>query len=167
MAYSMGFKKAAVEKLLAGDRTVAYLGNELGVSKKSLYRWLNDFAHMDKGEVNPLSKKKRPQDWSAEEKYQALMETTGYNAEEVSAYCRRSGVHVSQLEGWKDTCLAGMRKGPKTDPEKKALKAENHELKRDLRRKEKALAETAALLVLKKKQPKSLGNWRTWTISER
>lgn len=157
MAYSMAFRKAAVEKLLAGGQTVVNLRNELGVSRETLYRWLNNFTHHDVGKVATLPKKKRPQDWSAEEKYRALMETTGYNAEEMSVYCRRNGIHVSQLEGWKETCLAGMRKGPKTDPEKKALKAENQDLKRDLRRKEKALAETAALLVLKKKAAEIFG----------
>ena len=98
-----------------------------------------------------MKKPKRPQDWTAEEKFMAIMETAAMNEEELGSYCRRNGVTSEQLSLWKETCLASIRKGPKVDPERKILEKENKFLKRDLRRKEKALAETAALLVLKKK----------------
>lgn len=94
---------------------------------------------------------KRPQDWSAEEKLRVVIEVAQLNEEELGAYCRRNGIQPTQVEKWKETCLTGFRRGPSIDPEKKELKAELKETRKELRRKEKALAETAALLVLKKK----------------
>ena len=98
-----------------------------------------------------MSMPRRPQDWSADEKFMAILETANMTEGELGSYCRRSGLTSSQLKLWKEMCLASIRKGPKVDPEKKGLEKEMKMLKRDLRRKEKALAETAALLVLKKK----------------
>lgn len=98
-------------------------------------------------------KKRRPQDWSAEEKFQAVMETANLNETELGAYCRRNGLHTQILEIWRETCLTSIRKGPRINPAEKALKKENKELKRDLRRKVKALAEATALLILKKSGP--------------
>ena len=158
MVYSLEFRQATVEKILKGERTVLEIEKESGVSDSTIYRWLHRSGNLSEGESKILAKKKRPQEWSADEKFRALMETAGYNEEEQGAYCRRNGIHVSQLNLWKESCVASMRKGPKTDPEKKALKLENQNLKRDLRRKEKALAETTALLVLKKKAAEIFGN---------
>lgn len=148
MKYSDGFKQAAIEKLLAPNCPgLKPLARDLGVSYGTLRNWRNQISGIEVKQVG----KKRPQDWSAEEKYQAVLETASLNAEEKSAYCRRNGLFERDLELWKEQCLAGMRKGPKVDVEKKHMKAEIKELKRDLNRKDKALAETTALLVLQKK----------------
>lgn len=95
--------------------------------------------------------RKRPQDWSAEEKYQAVFQCEALNQEERSEFCRRNGVFPDQLEFWKEQCLAAMRKGPKVDLEKKKMHQELKTLNQEIARKDKALAETAALLILKKK----------------
>ena len=95
--------------------------------------------------------KKRPQDWSAEEKFQAVMDSANLNEEELGAYCRRNGLHAEVLGIWRETCLTSIRKGPRVNPVEKALKMELKKVKRDLRRKDKALAEATALLILKKK----------------
>jgi transposase-like protein len=94
---------------------------------------------------------KRPQDWSAEEKLQAVMDAANLNEADLGEYCRRNGLHTEVLEIWRETCLTSIRKGPRINPVEKALQKEIKELKRDLRRKEKALAEATALLILKKK----------------
>jgi transposase-like protein len=82
---------------------------------------------------------------------EALIETAGLSEEELGSWCRGHGLHTHHLAQWRRE-LAGERTGGKASQETlRALQAENRELKKALRRKEKALAETAALLVLKKK----------------
>ena len=94
---------------------------------------------------------KRPQDWSAQEKLAAVMEAASLSDEELGAFLRSRGLHEAQLQQWRDLMLAGLepmtvQRGKKA-PETKRVR----ELEKELRRKDKALAETAALLVLKKK----------------
>ena len=92
---------------------------------------------------------KRPQDWPAEEKLQAVLEYEKLEEEQRGKYLREKGLHSVYIERWKEEIidgLKGMRSGKK-DPRDKRIK----ELERELGRKEKALAEAAALLVLKKK----------------
>jgi transposase-like protein len=101
--------------------------------------------------MNPDKSNKSPHQWSAEEKFTAVMQAANLTDEELGAFCRSKGVHASQLKQWRENFLASVRKGPKVDPEKKGLEKQIASLQRDLRRKERALAEASALLVLKKK----------------
>ena len=71
--------------------------------------------------------------------------------EELGAYCRRHGIHTHTLTLWRENCLNAMRKSVVADNEAAAIKAELKEVKRDLKRKEKALAEASARLFLQKK----------------
>lgn len=94
---------------------------------------------------------KRPQDWSAQEKLAAVLDAASLSDEELGAFLRSRGLHEAQLDEWRDQMLAGLE--PKAVPgASKAPAAKRvRELEKELRRKDKALAETAALLVLKKK----------------
>ena len=98
-----------------------------------------------------LMKVRRPQDWTAEEKLDVLIEAASLPDEELGAFLRRKGLHEAHLKEWRQTVLSGLQKRParakKTTAEARRIK----ELERELHRKEKALAEAAALLVLKKK----------------
>ena len=95
---------------------------------------------------------KRPQDWSAEEKLQAVIEAAAVSEEDLGAFLRRQGLHEAQLTQWRQLVLSGLKQAPKrpgkasTGPDRRV-----RELERELARKEKALAEAAALLILKKK----------------
>ena len=150
MAYPKAFRETMMCKLLSpGSPGVQVLAQEHGVSKNALYRWRAEYERNSAMGDDHL--KKRPQDWSAEEKLQAVMDTANLNEAGLGEYCRRNGLHTEVLEIWRETCLTSIRKGPRINPVEKALQKENRELKRDLRRKEKALAEATALLILKKK----------------
>ncbi len=100
-----------------------------------------------------VKKEKRPRDWTVEERFEALLETGQLNEEEVGRWCREHGVHTHQLSRWRQDAMAGT--GGKTataeQAETRRLREQVKELKKQLRRKDKALAEAAALLVLKKK----------------
>ena len=95
-------------------------------------------------------KEKRPQDWSAEEQLLALQETHSLSGDALAAWCREHGVFAHNLTSWK-TAFCTESKAAPGNREFKVLKDENDQLKRELMRKEKALAEAAALLILQKK----------------
>ncbi|SET15604.1 hypothetical protein SAMN05660297_01525 [Natronincola peptidivorans] len=75
--------------------------------------------------------------------------------EELAAYCRRKGIYIDDVKTWRKQCLkanTSLSKDPQQiNDEIKEEKLKNKKLEKELRFKEKALAETAALLVLRKK----------------
>ena len=95
-----------------------------------------------------MSTKKRPRNWTAEQKMEAVVAYEGMNEEERGLYLRGHGLYSVDIERWRAEMLQSLNKKPKKgDPKDRRIR----ELEGELRRKEKALAETAALLVLKKK----------------
>jgi hypothetical protein len=95
------------------------------------------------------------EDWSADAKLATVVETLALSESELSQYCRENGLYSEQVQRWKQECLQGFQNSEAVSKasqrQSKSDKAEIKTLKKDLRRKEKALAETAALLVLRKK----------------
>jgi transposase len=120
------------------------LAKELGVTPETIRHWRRQYQGKD------MAKSKDGQ-WSAEDKFRAVMETIKMGEADLGAYCRQHGIYTHQLDLWREQCIAPLRKGRKTDPEMKQILNENQRLKKELNRKEKALAEAAALLMLKKK----------------
>ena len=90
---------------------------------------------------------------SSETKFTVVLESAGLNEVELSEYGRRKGLYPEQIGAWRNSCMqANAPAAPKIDRAK--LKEQTKHIKRleaELRRKEKALAEAAALLVLQKK----------------
>lgn len=93
--------------------------------------------------------------WSAEARFTILVETATLSEEALSAYCREKGLFVEQVKQWKADCISHMIEKPqlssKDKEQHKLDKKRIVNLERELHRKEKALAEAAALLVLRKK----------------
>jgi len=90
--------------------------------------------------------------WSVEAKFTVLLETAGLNEQELGAYCRDKGLYPNEVKAWKTSSLQGLSGEGLVDT--KSLKQSQQQvraLEKELRRKEKALAESAALLVLQKK----------------
>ena len=97
---------------------------------------------------------RRPQDWSAAEKLKAVIEFESLPLEKQGEFLRREGLHSNHIEGWKRSMEAGLEplEVPRAARSEVAqLRAQNKALERDLNKKDKALAEVTALLVLKKK----------------
>ena len=95
---------------------------------------------------------KRPQDWPPEEKLQAVIEAATVAEEDLGAFLRRQGLHDAQLKEWRQLVLSGLKQQPGRSGRASTAQARRvRELERELTRKEKALAEAAALLILKKK----------------
>ena len=100
----------------------------------------------NKAGVSP-AKERRPQDWSAQEQLLALHETHGLSSEALQAWCRERGLFAHHLTSWK-AAFCAQSKTDAGSREVRALKDENEQLKRELVRKKKALAEAEALLIL-------------------
>jgi transposase-like protein len=117
-----------------------------------LYNWRKQAR--EQGQPVP-GKKSTSEQWSHETKFAVVVETAALSESKLGEYCRKKGLYPEQLKQWKQQCLEGFQSN---EQQAKALKqqtkkdkAEIRALKKDLRFKEKALAETAALLVLRKK----------------
>lgn len=129
------------------------LADETGIPAGTLGHWRKQlrgaerhpFMREDVGMSS--NNDRRDTDWNPNDRFRAVFETENLEGEELGAYLREHGLHAATLERWRQDALAGLgtpRKQPKSS-------RRIRELERELRRKEKALAETAALLVLQKK----------------
>jgi len=94
---------------------------------------------------------KRPQDKSAEEKLKIVMDAETVAEDQLGAFLRRNGIHEAQLREWRGMMLSGLQKPVKPSSKPSQETRRIHELEKELLRKDKALAEAAAILILKKK----------------
>ena len=149
--YSEEFKATIIAKMLPPHNvSVPELANQTGIPKDTLYAWR---IKNRKSRAITSSKNTNTEGLSSEDKFNIVIETTTMNEAELSTYCRRKGLFPEQITGWKQLCL-NANKPLQTMANQAKLRRqaqENKQLKAELRRKDKALAETAALLVLKKK----------------
>lgn len=151
--YSDEFKEQVVRKMMPpGAQSVAQVSRDTGVSEQTLYNWRNRFRH--EGKVVPADPS-NPDNWSGADKLAVIIETASLNEQALSEYCRQKGLYPEQIERWKEMAISGADNHQQLSrAEKKQFQAEKQKskkLEKELRRKEKALAEAAALLVLKKK----------------
>ena len=146
--YPETVKEAMVQKLTTpGAPSARALAQEVDITQSTLSRWVREYAKL--GKAGGVMKKRRPQDWTAEEKLVAVLEYEKLDERERGTYLREKGLHSVHVERWRQQILEGLKssKSGKKDPRDTKIK----ELEKELGRKEKALAEAAALLVLKKK----------------
>ena len=151
--YSEERKSAVLSKLLPPlNRSVPQVSREEGIALGTLYHW-RDQAR-SKGNVVP-GNKKTTDAWSAEARLATVIEVASMSPTEISAYCREKGLYVEQVTAWRDACLAGQRSAGEqrvaASEELRLSKKRIRELERELHKKDKALAEVTALLVLRKK----------------
>jgi transposase-like protein len=160
--YSETFRKKLVQKmLLPNARPVSALAREAGVPEGTLFRWKKEITlggmSADRPDDKPPSPTKPPHQWSAEEKLAVVLEAAAVPEAEVGAFLRRKGLHAAQLAEWRKQVTEGavaalQGRGGKADRKAASVEARRvRDLERELRRKDKALAEAAALLILKKK----------------
>ena len=146
--YNESFRQQALEKVYTrGSSTINAVAEDLNMSYGTLRNWMKADRNSSQSKAGPWSK--RPQDWSLAERLQMLMESHGLDEEALNVRCREKGIFRHHLEQWQAAFIAGGSGVNRT--ELRELKDTNKALTRELNRKEKALAEAAALLVLKKK----------------
>jgi len=153
MRYPKERKEAVLKKMLPpNNKPIQALAQEEGISEATLYNWRNQARA--EGQLLPESGG-TPTGWNSADKFAAVIETAAMNEVALSTYCRERGLFVEQINEWRQACeLANDWDRSQNKQLKATRKADEKRIKdleRELKRKEKALAETAALLVLRKK----------------
>ncbi len=148
-SYPKELKESIIARMLPPNNiSVLELVRETGIPKDTLYTWRSKAL---KGGIHrrPIVSK----GLNSEEKFNIVLETASLNEVELGEYCRRKGLFPQMINAWEKTCRhAHAPLAPKAD--RVTISTQKKEIKRletELKRKEKALAEAAVLLVLQKK----------------
>jgi len=128
------------------------LAREEGIAEATLHKWRCEARAQ--GQLLPDAQA-APEGWSSRDKFAAVLETAALNETDLAAYCRQRGLYPEQIQAWRAACeeandwnrTTARRLSQAVKDDRQRIKA----LERDLGRKNKALAEAAALLVLRKK----------------
>lgn len=138
--FSLAYKQKMLDRLTGKDAVSArQLGLETGVRQQTLSRWLQEACSL-----SVMPPKRTTRTWSIDEKIRILAEAGQLTGAERTRLLTREGLHLAEFEQWR---LALAEEGRASLATTKRIR----QLERELARKEKALAEAAALLVLKKK----------------
>lgn len=130
--------------------TVAEVAGRTGVTEPTLYAWRNQARGEGRAVPGDGS---NPENWKPEDKFAVVVETLGMAEAELGEYCRQKGLLEGQIAQWRAACMQANAAGTR-EAGAGALAQErkrSRELERELHRKERALAEAAALLVLSRK----------------
>ena len=143
--YGQVMKDRVVAKLLPPESaTLEAVAREAGISVATLERW--------RGEA--LSRPARERAWTAAARFDAVLTTAAMDEAGKNAWCRANGVYPQELAAWRQSATQALAEPEEARASPQQTKQDRRrikELERELRRKDKALAETAALLVLSKK----------------
>lgn len=154
--YPESFKLQAVEKVLnrSSETTIEEVLSSLGVSRSAMGRWLNEAKANKVGSSSKnMTQEKRPQDITPQERLNHIKQCSHLDEEAISRYCREHGIYPHHIEQWEQDFIQGYQQnsGSVNKSELRNKSIEIKDLKKEILRKDKALAETAALLVLQKK----------------
>jgi len=148
------FKENIIQKMcMPGGKSNKVLSEEIGVCEQTLYNWRKRIQT----NVTMINDERRPKAWKISDKYDTLLETANKPDEEFGRMLREKGLQTTHIELWKQECKS-MLSNNEYKKENKHLKQINQEQAKEINRKDKALAEVTALLVLKKKAKELLGD---------
>ena len=151
--YSEEFKYSIMTKMMPPqNQSVSEIARETGLSEGTLHKWRKQARA--KGLAVPGGEQEVER-WSTQDKFLIVMESALLSEVELAEYCRSKGLYVEQVVAWRDACMqANGGVAQQAARLQKNLRQKDKELRKmeqELRRKDAALAETAALLVLRKK----------------
>ena len=144
--YSDDFKKTIVQKvLMPGGPTIQEMSVKSGAHQTTIRDWVKFY-----GKISDMKKTK---EWTPEKKLQAIAHTLNMSEKELGEFLRTNGLHSAEIEQWKQDFFSSQQSvgRPKIDRELNQLRIKEKELTKDLRRKERALAEMSARVILLKK----------------
>ena len=150
IGYSEEIKKEILSRVTGSEKeSVLKVSIDKNINKGTIYKWIQ--------EADAKAEAKNPRlngNWSSEDKFHMVLETAALTEQELGEYCRRKGIYTIDIKAWKAQCM-NANNSITEDPKKlkadlKEEKDKNKRIEKELRFKEKALAETAALLVLRK-----------------
>lgn len=125
MKHSAEVREAAVRKALTRAAPQRDIAREFGISVTTVQNWLRQHRH--NGGVAMAERVKRPQDWTGEERLQALIETAGLSEPELGKWCRGRGLHSHHLLQWRRELAAGRPGDQESRDTLRALREENRE----------------------------------------
>ena len=151
--YSEEFKNSIIAKMMPPEnRSITQIARETGLSEATLNQWRRKAR---RGGCAAPADKREAERWSTQDKFLIVVETAKLSEAELAEYCRRKGLFVEQVNAWRDACLQAnggvAKEATRYQQELKQSARRVKDLEKELRRKDAALAETAALLVLRKK----------------
>jgi transposase-like protein len=145
-------RKDAVIAKMAHHPSLPELAKQEGISLPTLYAWRRKAR--EQGILMP-SGDDTPDGWSSADKFNAVLQTATMNDAELAEFCRAQGLYPEQIQRWKSACQNAndwdQKRSSELEKNQRQDRAELKKIQVELRRKEKALAEAAALLVLQKK----------------
>lgn len=145
-SYSQEFKQSIVQKITSpGGPSITEMSKKTGVHYTSIRSWVQTHAN--------TASMKKSKEWTPEAKLKAIAESLTMTENQLGEYLRANGLHSTDLEEWKQDFYSS-QKGPgrpRIDPELAELRSKEKELTKDLKRKDKALAEMSARIILLKK----------------
>ncbi len=152
--YSEELKASILKRMMPPQSiSVAALSRETGITEVTLYHWRKQARQA--GAVMPGGGNQDSETWDSASKFAVVLETASLNEQALAEYCRSKGLFVEQVRGWRHACeQANARRAEQSADAARQLKSEKQRskgLERELNRKDKALAEAAALLILAKK----------------
>jgi len=146
LKYSKDFKQSTIQKILMpGGPTIMEMARKTGIHPTSIRGWIKTYG------TSPSMTKSKV--WTPEKKLEAIIKTAGMLENERGEFLRSNGLHSSDLEQWKQDFYSSTKAPgrPRIDPELVQLRNKEKELSKDLRRKDRALAEMSARVILLKK----------------
>jgi transposase len=151
--YSNELKQKIMQRMMPpNNESVSQITRDSGLSEGTLYKWQKE-ARANGFVVT--GGEKESEKWSTRDKFSIVVETATLSEIELSEYCRAKGLFVEQVEAWRDACMQAnggvAEQATRLQKELRNKERENKNLAQELKRKNAALAETAALLVLRKK----------------
>lgn len=160
MKYPPERKEAVIQKMAGPDRpSIAELSKAENISIPTLYNWRKEARAQ--GRLLPDSDDS-PHNWSASDKFNAVLQTAALSETAKAEFCRTNGIYLDLLERWRSACEEANDWDRSRNTELKKARQADHarirQLEAELARKEKALAEAAAILVLRKKLQGILGD---------
>lgn len=149
MNYSAKFKENILQKVYqTKTKSISSIARECGVPQSTVFTWLSKINQTNMKTTQKISK---IDNWSATNKLMILCESYKLSETQLGEYLRSKGVYSHQLEEWRSEAINSLSistlKKSKKDPNIRKIK----QLEKELNRKDKALAEASALLILKKK----------------
>lgn len=153
--FSTEYKQAIVLKWSKSNLSMREFARKEAINLSTFYTWKSKFLPEYQSESIVPNSSVNPEAWSSEQKFSVVLEAASLSENELSEYCREKGLYPDQVKAWKVSCMQAnqtqAQQQKQLAKERKADQKQIQGLKKELKRKEAALAETAALLVLRKK----------------
>jgi transposase-like protein len=150
--YGQALREAALRRILPPQsESMSTVARDYGISVQTLANW----KKMALSGVLTFDEEEETEKLTSQDKFQIVLETAGLSETEIAEYARKKGVFVEQIQEWRSICLtANDQHAQVTSSLHKIIKGQERKIKElqgDLDKKNKALAEVAALQILEKK----------------